>query len=81
MAKPNFSTKDLRRMPIDLLYKLDIMEEALDSDLQRLLDKSNPFFTKYNLLEGSITYLELRGNSNVKVLINGGGSSKCSSRL
>ena len=63
-----FSTKDLRRMPIDLLYKLDIMEEALDSDLQRLLDKSNPFFTKYNLLEGSITYLELRGNSFIEMV-------------
>ncbi len=63
-----FSVKDLRKMPIELLYKLDIIEEAIDSPIQRLLDKSNPFFTKYNLLEGSVTYLELRGNAFIEMV-------------
>ena len=63
-----FSNQELSKMPIDLLYKLDIIDEAPDSDLQALLDKPTPFFTKYYLIEGSTTFLELRGNAFIELV-------------
>jgi len=58
-----FPTRELSKFPIELLYKMDNVSSAPDSPLQKLLDKPNPFFEKFYLMEGSITYLELRGNS------------------
>ena len=63
-----FSIQELSKMPTDLLYKLDVIDEAPDSPLQMLLDKPTPFFTKYYLIEGSTTYLELRGNSFIELV-------------
>tara|TARA_Y100000310_G_scaffold325646_1_gene389399 strand:+ start:3135 stop:4658 length:1524 start_codon:yes stop_codon:yes gene_type:complete len=63
-----FSTREASQLPLECLYKLEMMEEATDSDLQRLLDKPNPFFTKYYLIEGSTTYLELRGDSFIEMV-------------
>lgn len=62
------STKFISKLPLDLLYKLDMIEEVTDSDLGNLFNRPNPTVTKYHLLEGSISFLELRGDSYLEMV-------------
>lgn len=63
-----YPTKEFAKLPTEVLYKLDSISLATDSELQQLLNKPNPFFESFYFMEGSITYLELRGNSFINLM-------------